>query len=80
MAMHDIRSTPVGGFAGPIGPNAPVGIFASPVVLGRQAAGGFAGEPDQQRQGSFAEVEYVASVTYEDKIEMPWLEHAARAA
>ena len=80
MAMHDIRSTPVGGFAGPIGPNAPVGIFASTVVLRRQAAGGFAGHPDQQRQGSFADVEYVASVTYEDNIEVPRLEHAARAA
>ena len=36
---HDhayIRSTPVGGFAGPIGPNALVGIFASPVVLRRR--------------------------------------------
>ena len=80
MTMHDIRSTPVGGFAGPIGPNAPVGIFASPVVLRRHVAGGFAGNPDPQRQGSFADVEYVASVTYEDNIEVPRLEHAARAA
>ena len=80
MTMHDIRSTPVGGFSGPIGPNAPVGLFASTVVLGRRAAGGFAGHPDQQRRGSFADVEHVASVTYEDNTEVPRLEHAARAA
>ena len=80
MTMHDIRSTPVGGFAGPIGPNAPVGIFAGTMVLRRQPAGGFAGHRDQQRQGSFADVEDVASVTYEDNTEVPRLEHAARAA
>ena len=79
MTMHDIRGTPVGGFAGPIGQNAPVGIFASTVVPRRRAAGGFAGDPDQQRQGSFADVEY-ASVTYEDNTEVLRLEHAARAA
>jgi hypothetical protein len=80
MTMHDIRSTPVGGFAGPIGPNAPAGIFASTVVLRRQPAGGFAGHRDQQRQGSFADVEHVASVTHENNTEVPRLEHAARAA
>jgi hypothetical protein len=50
------------------------------VVLRRQAAGGFAGHPDQQRQGSFADIEYVASVTYDDNTEVPRLEYAARAA
>jgi hypothetical protein len=80
MTMHDIRREPIGGFAGPIGPNAAVGTFASTVVLRRQADGGFAGDPDQQRQGSFADVEYVATVTYEDDTEVLRLEHAARAA
>jgi len=55
--FHDVRSEPVGGWAGPIGPDAPVGKFAGPPRRRRQAAGGWAGEPDRQRQGSFADAE-----------------------
>jgi hypothetical protein len=57
LPLRDIRCEPVGGFAGPIGPDAPVGTFASTVVLRRQCTGTFAGDPDQQRQGSFGDVE-----------------------
>lgn len=58
---HDVRSEPVGGWAGPIEPDAPVGKFAGPPRLRRQASGGWAGEPDRQRQGSFADGEHVAA-------------------
>jgi hypothetical protein len=52
---HDVRFEPVGGWAGPIGPDAPVGKFAGPARQRGQAAGGWAGDPDRQRQGSFAD-------------------------
>jgi hypothetical protein len=55
--FHDVRSEPVGGWAGPIGPDEPVGKYAGPPRRRRQAAGGWAGEPDRQRQGSFADAE-----------------------
>jgi hypothetical protein len=63
---RDVRRETVGGFAGPLGPEAPVGTFANRVLLRRQAAGGFAGDPDDQRQGSFADVDRVVIVTYKD--------------
>ena len=63
---RDVRRETVGGFAGPVGPRGPVGTFANAVLLRRQAAGGFAGDPDEQRQGSFADVERVAIVTRND--------------
>ena len=68
---HDIRREPVGGFAGPIGTNAPIGNYASAPRrrgqgVGSFATGGFAGDPDQQREGSFAEVERVAIVICKD--------------
>jgi hypothetical protein len=55
----DIGREPVGGFAGSIGPDAPVGTYGGKVVLRRQGTGGFAGDPDQQRQGSFADSDRV---------------------
>ena len=55
--IHDVRSEPVGGWAGPIAPEAPVGKFAGPPRRRRQASGGWSGEPDRQRQGSFADAE-----------------------
>ena len=60
----DVRREPVGGFAGPIGPDAPVGTFGDRRVLRRQGAGSFAGDPDRQRQGSFADTDRVVIVTY----------------
>jgi hypothetical protein len=53
--LRDIRREPVGGFAGAIGPCALVGTYGNVGLLRRQGAGGFAGDPDRQRQGSFAD-------------------------
>ena len=55
---HDVRDEPVGGFAGQVAPEAPFGKYAGPARRRRQAAGGWAGDPDRQRQGSFADVDY----------------------
>jgi hypothetical protein len=54
---HDVRRERVGGFAGAVAPAAPFGKFAGPPRRRWQAAGGFAGDPDHQRQGSFGDVE-----------------------
>jgi hypothetical protein len=62
----DIRQEPVGGYAAPFGHAAPVGTFGGGLVRRRQGAGGFAGDPDQQRQGSFGDVDRVVIVTFED--------------
>jgi hypothetical protein len=62
--LRDVRREPVGGFAGPIGPDDPVGTYGGGVVLRRQGAGSFAGDPDRQRQGSFADTDRVVIVTY----------------
>jgi hypothetical protein len=62
--LGDVRSEPVGGFAGPVAPDAPVGTYGNRPVLRRRGAGGFAGNPDHQRQGSFADTDRVAILTY----------------
>ena len=62
--LADVRREPVGGFAGPVAPDAPVGTYGNRPVLRRQGAGGFAGDPDDQRQGSFADADRVVIVTY----------------
>ena len=62
--LGDVRREPVGGFAGPVAPDAPVGTYGNRPVLRRQGAGGFAGDPDEQRQGSFADADRVVIVTY----------------
>jgi hypothetical protein len=54
---HDVRQERVGGFAGPVEPAAPFGKYAGPPRRRWQAAGGFIGSADRQRQGSFADVE-----------------------
>ncbi|HTU97437.1 MAG TPA: hypothetical protein VMF14_16440 [Solirubrobacteraceae bacterium] len=54
---HDLRRERVGGFGGPVAPADPFGKYAGPPRRRWQAAGGFAGSPDRQRQGSFADVE-----------------------
>jgi hypothetical protein len=54
---HDVRREGAGGFAGAVEPAAPFGKFAGPPRRRWQAAGGFAGWPDAQRQGTFADVE-----------------------
>jgi hypothetical protein len=63
-APRDIRREPVGGFAGPVAPDAPIGTYGGRVVQRRQGVGGFAGDPDQQRQGSFADTDRVVIVSY----------------
>jgi hypothetical protein len=63
-APRDIRGEPVGGFAGPVAPDAPVGTYGGRVVKRRQGAGSFAGDPDRQRQGSFADTDRVLIITY----------------
>jgi hypothetical protein len=65
----DVRREPVGGFAGPVSPYAPVGTYGGGVVLRRQGAGGFAGHPAKQRQGSFADSERVVVITYDNDVE-----------
>ncbi|MGA9856787.1 MAG: hypothetical protein WBQ18_02930 [Solirubrobacteraceae bacterium] len=54
---HDLRAERAGGFAGPVAPDAPFGKYAGPRRRRWQAAGGYAGRPDTQRQGSFADTE-----------------------
>ena len=54
---HDVRRERVGSFAGAVEPSAPFGKFAGPPRRRWQAAGGFAGSPDAQRQGSFGDVD-----------------------
>ena len=69
--QRDIRREPVGGFAGPIGTDAPIGSYASVPRrrgqgVGSFATGSFAGDPDRQRKGSFADVERVVIVICKD--------------
>ena len=68
--VHDIRHETVGGFAGAVDPDSPVGTYAGPVRLRCQGTGGFAGDPDQQRQGSFGDadvdVDVDTIISYED--------------
>jgi hypothetical protein len=69
--LRDTRREPVGGFAGPIGTNAPIGTYASAARrrgqgAGSFATGSFAGDPDCQREGTFADVERVVIVIYKD--------------
>jgi len=63
-APRDIRHERVGGFAGPVAPDAPIGTYGGRALQRRQGAGSFAGDPDQQRQGSFADTDRVVIVTY----------------
>jgi hypothetical protein len=72
--LHDSLREQRGGFAGPVGPDAPVGTYAGRVRrrgqgVGSFATGSFAGDPDQQREGSFADVERVVIVIYDDGAE-----------
>ena len=68
-APGDVRREPVGGFAGPVAPDAPIGTYGSREVQRRQGTGSFAGDPDQQRQGSLADTDRVVIVTYKGDAE-----------
>jgi hypothetical protein len=63
-APHDVRREQVGGFAGPIGPDAPVGTYGGTVLRRRQGAGSYSGAADRQRQGSFADADRVVIVDH----------------
>ena len=63
--VHDVRHEPAGGFAGVVGPDAPVGTYGGTPCLRWQGAGSFAGNPDRQRRGSFADAERDVIATYE---------------
>jgi hypothetical protein len=67
--LHDRRREIAGGFAGPVPPEAPVGRFAGTPVRRWRGAGSFAGDPDLMRQGSFADVDADAIVTFADHAE-----------
>jgi hypothetical protein len=68
-APRDIRHEAVGGFAGRVAPDAPIGTYGGRVLQRRQGAGSFAGDPNHQRQGSFADTDRVVIVTYEGDAE-----------
>jgi nucleotide-binding universal stress UspA family protein len=63
---HDVRHETAGGFAGAVEPDSPVRTYAGTVRLRRQGTGGFAGDPDRQRQGSFGDADIDAIISYED--------------
>ena len=62
--LHDVRDERVGTFAGAIAPDAPVGRFAGLPRRRCQGTGSFAGDPDRQRKGSFADVDRDLIVTF----------------
>ena len=63
--LRDLRWEPKGGFAGPIAPDAAVGTFGGGVRRFRDGVGGFAGDADGRRQGSFADVDGPRAAPYE---------------
>jgi nucleotide-binding universal stress UspA family protein len=64
---HDLRHETVGGFAGAVDPNSLVGSYGGGVRLRRQGTGGYTGDPDQQRQGSFGDTDIDAIISYEGR-------------
>ena len=64
--LHDRRREIAGGFAKPVPPEAAVGRFAGTPLLRWRGAGSFAGDADLMRQGSFADVDADAIVTFGD--------------
>ena len=67
--LGDARREPRGGFAGPMGPDAPVGTYAGQVDRGHRRIGSFATgsftRNRDRREGSFADVERIVVLTYE---------------
>src|SRR5919198_1041628 len=61
--FHDVRSEPVGGFAGPVGPDAPVGTFGNVRRARWRGNGTFAGDADRQRQGTFGDIDLDLVIT-----------------
>ena len=63
---RDIRHEAVGGFAGPVAPDAPVGTFGNRPHRRWQGNGAFAGAADAKRQGSFGDAKDVEVVRLAD--------------
>lgn len=63
--LHDLRAEPVGEFAGRAAPDAPVRTFANTTVRRWRPGGSFAGDPDRQREGSFADVDGAVVVSWD---------------
>ena len=68
--LQNVRDELVGGFAGPVAPDAPVGNYGGVTRRRAQATGSFATgsarDPDRQREGSFADAERVVIVICKD--------------
>jgi hypothetical protein len=60
---HDVRREPMGRFTGSIAPDERVGTYGNAPRLRSQAKGGWAGHPDEQRQGTFADSDLDVIVT-----------------
>jgi hypothetical protein len=67
----DLRNEPAGGFAGPVGPDDPVGTFANVRLPRCDGRGTFAGDADRQRRGSFADACRDVVVSFERGAEHP---------
>jgi hypothetical protein len=71
--LRNVRDEPVGGFGGPVAPDAPVGSYGGVARSRRQPTGSFATgsarDPDRQREGSFADAERVEIVTHKGDTE-----------
>src|SRR5215216_6025172 len=70
-----IQAAPTaGGFAGPVHPDGPIGIYSGHIRRRHQGAASFAtssfaGDTDRQRKGSFGDIERAEIVTHKDHTE-----------
>jgi hypothetical protein len=68
-AVQDARDAPIGNFAGTTTADAEtVGSYANIAHSGREAIGTFAGDPDEQRRGSFSDVDRDTLTTYQSGV------------
>jgi hypothetical protein len=71
--LRDTRRQAVGGFAGPVRPDAPVGTYSGHIRrrqgAGSFATGSFAGDTDRERKGSFGDIERALIVTHKAQTE-----------
>lgn len=64
--VHDSHLATVGGFAGPTGPEAPVGSFGGPAHAQSEPTGSFAGR--RERGGSFGDLDLDTVTTYPEGV------------
>src|SRR4051812_9546849 len=55
--VRDVRHAPVGGFAGPVPPDALIGSFGNVPQVRNQGAGAFVRDAARRRQGSFSDAQ-----------------------